>query len=98
MTALTNQLLANLEDGEVFKRLVDPREHQEDQGHEGAVAEQAHVEEVDGGNRVGDVCEAGEHQSQAAKAEHRRQAEDRNVGGDCDRLVLERLRLEVRLM
>ena len=96
--ALTNQLLANLEDGEVFKRLVDPREHQEDQGHEGAVAEQAHVKEVEGGNRVWDLREAGEHQSEAAKAEHRRQAEDWDVGGDCARLVLERLRLEVRLM
>ena len=92
--ALTNQLLANLEDSEVFKRLVDPREHQEDQGHEGAVAEQAHVEEVEGGNRVRDLREAGEHQSQAAKAEHRRQAEDWDVGGDRARLVFKRLRME----
>ena len=73
---------------------MDPREHQEDQGHEGAVAEQAHVEEVEGGNRVWDLREAGEHQGQAAKAEHRRQAEDRDVGGDRARLVFKRLRME----
>ena len=73
---------------------MDPREHQEDQGHEGAVAEQTHVEEVEGGHRVWDLCKAGEHQSQAAKAEHRRQAEDWDVGGDRARLVFKRLRME----
>ena len=52
------------------------------------------MEEVEGGHRIWDLCKAGEHKSQAAKAEHRRQAEDRDVGGDRARLVFKRLRME----